>query len=239
MLVAVAPARASRAEKPSPGTTSETFFLAEPAPGATLRGGQTAVLRWEAGAGLSATPGIDEWEAFLSFDGGTTFPLRITPHVDFDRRSVLWQVPNLPTSDARLLFRFGNEREEREVLLPMSFRIERGEDPVWTPRRSGVGEPARAGAAGVVAWSEGDRTGRGSRAVEAAPLDAGLAGTRAPHVRADTHDECCEDASGPASLVPPAAARLEPAPTASSRLASTRLPPAVGDILLLIQRRNE
>ena len=196
-------------------------------------------MRWEAGSGLARAVGVEEWEAFLSFDGGRTFPQRITPHVGLDRRSVLWQVPNVPSSEARLLFRFGNEREEREVLLPLAFRIERGQEPAWTPHRPGVGEPARAGAAGVVAWSEGDRTGRGWREVEAAPLDADLAGAHAPQVRSETHDQACERAAGPASLTPPSAARFEPVPPSAPRRAASATSPATADILLLIQRRNE
>jgi hypothetical protein len=221
------------------GPNAIAVELAEPTAGATLRGGEIAALRWAETTALPAGEEIEEWEAFLSFDGGTSFPERITPHLDIERRTVLFEVPNVPTPDARLLLRFGNEHEEHELLLPQSFRIEHGADPVWTARRFGVGEPARQGGPGVVRWSEGDRAGRGWRAVEAAPLDAGLAGARAPHVSANTHDESCEDTAGPASLAPPAAGRLEPAPQSPPRSASTLPPPAVGDILLLIQRRNE
>ncbi len=213
--------------------------LVEPAAGATLRGGQTAVLRWSLDAALPSGHAIDEWEAFLSFDGGRTFPQRITPHVDIEHRSVFFQVPNVPTSEARLLLRFGNEREEHEILLPQTLRIERGEDAVWTPRRYGVGEAARAGAAGTIAWSEGDRTGHGSRNVEAAPLDAGLAGARAPQLRSRTHDEACEHDAGAASLPPPSASRDAPAPPPPARPAFTLTSPSGDDILLLIQRRNE
>ena len=40
----------------------------------------------------------EEWEAFLSFDGGATYPVRITPHLDLELRRVRWQVPAIPTS---------------------------------------------------------------------------------------------------------------------------------------------
>jgi hypothetical protein len=41
-----------------------------------------------------------EWEAFLSLDGGRTYPVRITPHLDLSiRRRFHFQVPAFPTRD--------------------------------------------------------------------------------------------------------------------------------------------
>ena len=65
--------------------------LVAPRAGAALAAGSTAELEWApAGPQLA---GVEEWEAFLSLDGGETYPVRITPHLDQDLRRVPWQVP--------------------------------------------------------------------------------------------------------------------------------------------------
>src|ERR1700712_2541253 len=98
--------------------------LLAPRAGATLAAGSEAELAWTPGAGFSRLPDAEEWEAFLSLDGGATYPVRITPHLDQDLRRVRWQVPPIPAADARLLLRFGDEREEEtSIVLPQRFSI--------------------------------------------------------------------------------------------------------------------
>src|SRR5262245_26910998 len=94
--------------------------LVAPQAGATLAAGSSSELEW---APLSPLQGVEEWEAFLSLDGGETYPLRITPHLDRDLRRVRWQVPGIPTSQARLLLRFGDEHREAYLELPQRFSI--------------------------------------------------------------------------------------------------------------------
>src|SRR5437764_9664912 len=91
--------------------------LAAPRAGETLRAGDMAELAWEPFSQTGLPGHAEEWEAFLSFDGGATYPVRLTPHLDLALRRVRWQVPAIPTDDARLLLRFGDERRETAVAL--------------------------------------------------------------------------------------------------------------------------
>lgn len=142
--------------------------LEAPRHGAELQAGSVAVLAWEPLGPFALLPQVEEWEAFLSLDGGAHYPIRITPHLDRDLRRVFWQVPHFPTRDARLLLRFGNEHRETALELPERFAIS-GTAPLldaWTASRAASpGEPARPGDAGVVAWVEGTRHGGSSRQV--------------------------------------------------------------------------
>src|SRR3989442_160803 len=62
------------------------IVLADPAPirlvtpvaGVALRGGESTAISWEADA---LPPEAEEWEAFLSIDGGQHYSIRITPHL--------------------------------------------------------------------------------------------------------------------------------------------------------------
>src|SRR5262245_62279196 len=129
--------------------------LVAPQAGATLAGGATAELAWEP---LEPFPEIEEWEAFLSLDGGKTYPVRITPHLDQNLRRIDWQVPPTPTPDARILLRIGDERRETAVELPQRFSIvaspaahrEAAAAFELARRSSLAGEPALPGHAGVV-----------------------------------------------------------------------------------------
>lgn len=146
-----------------------------PAPGAELAAGALAMLEWEdSGDGLRER--ITEWEAFLSLDGGRTWPLRLTPHLEIGLRRFSFRVPAFPSSDARLLLRFGDEREETEVEIPGSFVIVPGGDwavldPVPPSPRLSRGEAARPGDRGVVLWTEGTRDGTSLREVAAGEAD--------------------------------------------------------------------
>jgi hypothetical protein len=144
-----------------PAAAEQLVRLVSPPPGVTLVAGSTMVLEWQPGPALAALPHAEEWEVFVSLDGGRTFLSRLTPHLDIAVRRVTVRVPSLPSGDVRLLIRMGDERDEREQLLPGRYRIVL--DPfaptAWRPRRPARGEAARPGAPGVVAWVEGERDG--------------------------------------------------------------------------------
>jgi hypothetical protein len=218
--------------------------LVAPRAGATLVAGSTAELEWAPLAGFPNLPEIEEWEAFLSLDGGATYPVRITPHLDQDLRRVRWQVPDLPTANASLLLRFGDEHRETAVELPIRFSIAPSPilaDEALTRRAAAPGEPALRGQAGVVAWVEGSRRGGSLRQVVA--LDAS-GGMRTGFVAAWTHREVSEAPSQPRpsgsedrAAAPGWGAEL---PAGRSSLARAGTSPSLpSDILLLIQRQNE
>ena len=147
--------------------------VAAPAAGSTLRGGSVAGLAWSAEA-LPAD--IDEWEAFLSIDGGAHYAFRITPHLDIALRSVTWLVPNVDARDARLLIRTGDERKERTFVLPLSFAIARDSNARIALRpfsANSRGESARKGDDPVAGWVEGDR--RGTRVAHVTHVDPPVA----------------------------------------------------------------
>ena len=129
-----------------------------PADGSVLRAGEPVTFAWERGAGFARLGAAREWELFLSLDGGRTWAVRLTPHLDLSRTVAEVRLPDLVSSDARLLLRVGDERIEHETepavrleLLPArSARLR----PVARTQASLVrGEPARAGRRGVVLWA--------------------------------------------------------------------------------------
>ncbi len=140
--------------------------LVAPVPGPELRAGSLAVVEWEGEPPLEEA---EEWEAFLSLDGGRTHPLRITPHLDLSVRRFTFRVPAFPTREARFLLRFGDERREVEVETPYRFTIVAGPESVSPVSRISLsrGERARPGDDGVVFWVEGSREGGGLREVVA------------------------------------------------------------------------
>ncbi|HEX7676609.1 MAG TPA: hypothetical protein VF713_00680 [Thermoanaerobaculia bacterium] len=142
--------------------------LIAPAAGTALRGGETAAIAWEAD---SLPPGAEEWEAFLSIDGGKHYAIRITPHLDIDIHRATWTVPNITAGDVRVLLRVGDERREIAIDAPASFAIEArlGVAPIWPAATSSAsrGEEARQGDGGVTAWVAGDRAGTWSHLVTA------------------------------------------------------------------------
>ncbi|HVT04050.1 MAG TPA: hypothetical protein VHL58_11835 [Thermoanaerobaculia bacterium] len=136
-----------------------------------LEGGSRArVVRPE---GLELPSSAQEWEAFLSLDGGRHYTMRITPHLSLAVRSFEWQVPDLPTSDARILIRVGDEAVERAFEVPGSFSIRASTTTtgraILSPQGSSRarGEPARPGDAGVMTWVDGTRSGDGAVTVSA------------------------------------------------------------------------
>jgi hypothetical protein len=135
---------------------------------ARLAPGDLIPLAWEAEGGLPSE--VEEWEAFLSLDGGATWPVRITPHLDVAKRQFLWRVPYLPSRAARLLLRFGDERREREVEVPGTFAIAEGSHrfrgaAAWegpelpTFRRGEKARPRDPRDRGTALWTEGRRDG--------------------------------------------------------------------------------
>lgn len=144
--------------------------LVAPAPAAPLPAGGAVELAWDFAA--AAPAGATEWEVFLSLDGGESYPVRLTPHLDLAHRRVTVRLPATPSRDARFLLRVGNEREEVGVELPGVFTLAAGPlDPPTAPPALALtrGESARPGQLGVSRWVEGARDGSGWREVATRP----------------------------------------------------------------------
>ena len=158
---------AGAASAATPAPPESVRWLA-PADGAVWVAGERAELAWEPVGPAAVLSGADEWEVFLSADGGRTWSVRLTPHLDLGRRRVLVEVPDLPSPDVRLLLRVGDERDERELAVPVRLRLVRGararaarlDAPAPAFRR---GESAREGGGGVVLWAAGGRDARAPR----------------------------------------------------------------------------
>jgi hypothetical protein len=147
--------------------------LTSPLASQPLRAGDTVLLAWEALAELHGRTGLEEWEAFLSLDEGGRYPVRLTPHLDLDRRSFAVTLPPFAAQRARLLLRFGDEVEELEYEVPGEYVILPARQLIPEPAAvsRGRGEPARRADprdAGVTIWVEGSRSGEATRTVVAA-----------------------------------------------------------------------
>ncbi len=235
VCLAAAPAAAMPREFPA----APAVRLLAPAGGQVLRGGGEATLAWEPAGPLD--PAIEEWEAFLSVDGGASYPVRITPHLDLDLRRVSFPVPRLPSADVRILLRLGDERDEVPVVVPVRFAISGGAGPLLSGASItlAVGERPRPDDLGVVAWVAGSRRGEHLEIVVAAPPARGLGGV---HVPAGAHTAAAaESGSEVHRPVPPAprsglgsrpAAPSRPTPTSPRSVAAR-------SILLQTARRNE
>jgi hypothetical protein len=208
--------------------------LVAPADDTVLRGGSFAEVRWTA---TQLPPAAEEWEAFLSVDGGRYYAFRITPHLDVELRHFTFAVPNVDTKRARILIRTGNEVREMHFENHGTFSIERdpnAEEPIAHLPASGLGEAAREGDPVVVSWTSGARNGaavtqHAARPTSHPPLMWGMTNT--------------SEASP--LLLPPAAARLaalivvrtQPSDRAPHARALHSLPKAI-DLLLFCRRRN-
>ena len=210
--------------------------LVAPAAGAELEAGSLATIAWE---GLDLPPHTEEWEAFLSIDGGRTWPLRVTPHLDIGIRRFEFRVPGLPTREARLMLRFGDERREVEVETPQRFAIVPGPG-FWVPpprRVLSAGEAARAGERGVAFWVEGSREGSGLREVVSTGDSPSLTGVKPAR---SFVFPLLWPASDRANLPPPAIARADPPSRPSSPIQEESPGPASPvSVRLLIHRFNE
>jgi hypothetical protein len=222
--------------------------LVEPRAGLALVAGETATLEWA--PGTIGTPGdgwTDEWEAFLSVDGGAHYAVRITPHLDRDLRRATFRVPDLPTGDARILLRFGDERREVALELPQRFAIvrppgaERGLTLAAGPilRSFRVGEPARPGESGVSRWIEGSRRGGETREVEASPPPGAEGVAEAAAARQPTDALAPEPAPDALSARAAAARSAGPPPRSADLRRPSTAVARHPDILLLTRRRNE
>ncbi len=143
--------------------------LVSPQNGVSLRGGTIATIEWKA---AELPPNAEEWEAFLSIDGGHYYGYRITPHLDISIRRFAFLVPNVDATRARIMIRTGDEERETRFELPASFAIAR--DPHAAARVRAMLEPrgaesAREGDPPVLEWAEGSRDGSGVKEREAAP----------------------------------------------------------------------
>jgi hypothetical protein len=143
----------ARAEPPA-------IEVLSPRPGQTLRAGGDLLLEWRAPNGLPED--IEEWEVFLSLDGGTYWAHRLTPHLAGDVTRFQARLPAIASDGARLLFRFGDEHEEVELELPSEWVVA----PALLPPAvelshfvAGSGESARPGEPGVATWIDGPRDG--------------------------------------------------------------------------------
>jgi hypothetical protein len=212
---------------------AEALQLVAPANGATLRGGSVAELRWTAS---ELSPRIEEWEAFLSINGGRYYAFRITPHLDIRLRRFTFVVPNVDTGDARILIRAGDEERETEFAPRGSFTIVRDpEAEVVIPRvlQQGRGESARKGEEAVVAWADGPRDGIGVTQHSSAALPSPA--LHSLTARAPERD---------AELAPVTTEIAAPSVDASHRTISVspadkrEILPLVADLLLVCRRRN-
>jgi len=136
------------------------LFAAVAAQGAPLardlRGGHFATLTLDA---KYIDASAEEWEAFLSVDGGRFYSIRLTPHLDISIRSYDILVPNVESADVRLLIRTGNERVELLHTIRQQFRIHADPDAALPLSHVAARAPeaARPGEANVVVWCDGGR----------------------------------------------------------------------------------
>ncbi len=150
-------------EGPSPA-----IELLAPRDGGIWIGGEIAEISWRT-TDEGSLARIEEWEAFLSVDGGRSWPVRLTPHLDRGLARYCFIVPNLPTDQARLLLRFGDERREVEVAPGARFAIRSGSSTDLAVRYVfATGERARRGDRAVLRWEEGSRRGAHTRSVATA-----------------------------------------------------------------------
>ena len=222
--------------------------LLAPAADAALVAGDEAEIAWEPHASFSTLGRVEEWEAFLSLDGGATYPFRLTPHLDQDLRRFRWRVPAVPSADARLLFRFGDERSEVAVAVPQRFVIAAPAAPAALPdatfdvgRRSprAAGESALPGQRGVVAWVEGSRRGTGLRHVVgsgAAVIAPAQALPESPRGTDVADSQRIRRVAAAAARTATSQRSLTVRSTDAPALAPPR---PCADLLLLTQRRNE
>jgi hypothetical protein len=212
---------------------AESLRLLAPASGVTLRGGSQAELRWSAERLPAAT---EEWEAFLSINGGRYYAFRVTPHLDIALRRFTFIVPNVDTRDARIMIRTGDETDETHFESPGTFAIVRdpnAEEPVHRLRQFGRGEAARDGDPAVMAWASGARNGSGLSQQSSTTVPADSFGTIATAA-----------ADVPALLVPASVSVASPTFLTTLRSARGRYVrraesrPSSLDLLLVCRRRN-
>ncbi len=213
--LAAAPAAAATGGSGGPPRAPAVRILS-PLAGEVLRGGSEAILAWEPAGPID--PAIEEWEAFVSVDGGATYPVRITPHLDLDLRRVSFPVPRLPSGNVRILLRLGDEHREVPVEVAGRLAIAGGAGPLLAGAVTtlAAGERPRPDDLGVVAWVAGSRRGEHRESVVSAPPAQGLGGVAVPTgARAPA---AVESGAEPPRPVPPAPrSGLASRPAAPSR----------------------
>ncbi len=205
--------------------------LVEPRDGAELAGGSLATIEWSG----DVESCVEEWEAFLSVDGGRWFSTRITPHLDAGIRRFTFEVPNVTARDARIILRFGDEQRESEVAVPARFTIRFDPAAVRTPTALAThdGEPARPGDRGVALWVSGARDGSGLQAFARRESSCGGAHVAAA---ASPREENAESGGGESAMATPAA--VTGAVVTSRPTTRARTLPRVHDLLLATRRLN-
>jgi hypothetical protein len=87
---------------------------------------------------LALPEDADEKELVLSLDGGQSYPVRVTAETGAAEKSLVFRVPNLPSTRARLALRAGDETREVVVAESAIFVIERDPaSPLETVTRIG------------------------------------------------------------------------------------------------------
>jgi hypothetical protein len=90
--------------------------LTSPVAGQVLYAGQKIMVEWQHRLPNIPMAGCES-EAWLSLDGGSTFPMWLT-FLDPRNTSFLWTVPNTPTNSAVLDIRFGCDLRYPESYSP-------------------------------------------------------------------------------------------------------------------------
>jgi len=90
--------------------------LTSPVAGQVLYAGQRIMVEWQHRVPDIPLAGCES-EAWLSLDGGSTFPMWLT-FLDPRSTSFLWTVPNTPTNSAVLDIRFGCDLRYPESYSP-------------------------------------------------------------------------------------------------------------------------
>jgi hypothetical protein len=211
---------------------ADALRLLAPAAGTTLRGGSFAELHWSA---AHLPEGAEEWEAFLSIDGGKYYAFRVTPHLDIELRRFTFIVPNVDTRDARILIRTGNEVRETHFEARGAFSIVRdpNTEEIISRLLFGHGEAAREGDPAVLSWTDGARNGSGVTQRFSSTLPAPAVGWHS----SVTSDESAALAPPESSVEALSIASME----RSSRDIQTRKAEPVPipiDLLLVCRRRN-
>ncbi|HET7451531.1 MAG TPA: hypothetical protein VFL12_02225 [Thermoanaerobaculia bacterium] len=172
--------------------------------------------------------GAEEWEAFLSLDGGVTYPLRATPHLPAGEPSFAWTVPALAPGRVRVKVRFGVAGTEHEFFLAETFSIGTGDSgTLVAPDPRAIGAGPAAGEGDTVAWV--DRSNGGTRLVVPVP-ERGLAPTpslaarlRAPLAGPKRTAFAAPDRPATSRLVPVATDIRRPAPLGRTIASLSRL----------------
>ena len=116
-MFAVALSFAAQFVDSSSAASGYSAQLISPTAGQVLYPGQQVKVEWQATIPKTQAGGC-EMEVWLSLDGGRSFTLCLTPHIDPHAAYFYWTVPNTPTNAAVLDIRFGCEWYYPESYAP-------------------------------------------------------------------------------------------------------------------------